>query len=167
MIDLGDLTQHQCEPFAIYLQHWQSLYSRVPCQLSEREKIDIFVNSLVLELYYYLRKQLFSSFNDMVERTYHIEDVSIRKEDIIINRDTRGNGKDKNKPWNKNKYVVNDGVVDVPKAKEPAFHLSNAIYIAKKQEAAKCQSTLRPQYTTSLRIPINDGSIPNSLSLMM
>ena len=35
------------------------------------------------------------------------------------------------KPWNKNKYVVNDGVVDTPKPKELAFNLSHAIYVAK------------------------------------
>ena len=67
----------------------------------------------------------------MVESAYCIEDVSIRKGDIVINKDTRGNGKEEKKPWNKNKYVVNYGVVDVPKAKEHAFHLSNAIYIGK------------------------------------
>ena len=79
----------------------------------------------------------------MVESAYHIEDIAIRKGDIFINRDTRGNGKDKNKPWNKKKYVVNDGVMDVPKAKEPALQLSNAIYVAKQQEDAKSQSAPR------------------------
>ena len=67
----------------------------------------------------------------MVKSSYHIKDMAIRKGNIVINRDTRSHGKDKNKPWNKNKYVVNDGIVDTPKAKEPAFHLSNPIYMAK------------------------------------
>ena len=80
----------------------------------------------------------------MVESAYCIEDVAIRKGDIVINKDTRGNGKDKNKPWNKKMYVVNDGVVDAPKAKEPAFHLSNAIYAAKQQEATKSQNVSKP-----------------------
>ena len=85
------------------------------------------------ELYFDLRKKLFTSFNDMVESAYRIEDVAIKKGDIIINKDknNNGNGKDKGKPWNKNKYLVNDGVVDTPKAKELAFNLSNAIYTAK------------------------------------
>ena len=120
MIYLGDIRQNQGEPFATYLQCWRSLYSRYPCQLPKRENIDIFVNTLVPELYYDLRKQLFSSFNDMVESAYCIEDVAIKKGDIVINKDIRGygNGKDKNKSWNKNKYVVNYGVVEIPKAKE-------------------------------------------------
>ena len=97
------------------------------------------------ELYYDLRKKPFTSFDDMVESAYWIEDVSIRKGDIVLNWDTRNHGRDKNKPWNKNKYIVNDGVVDTPKPKESAFNLSNAIYAAKQQEAAKSQNVSRPQ----------------------
>ena len=69
----------------------------------------------------------------MVESTYCIEDVAIKEGDIVVNKDktNNGNGKDKGKPWNKNKYVVNDGVVDTPKTKELAFNLSNAIYATK------------------------------------
>ena len=90
---------------------------------------------LVLELYFDLRKQLFTSFNTMVESAYRIEDATIKKGDIVINKDkvNNGNDKDKGKPWNKNKYIVNDGVVDTPKTKEPAFNLSNAIYATKQQ----------------------------------
>ena len=40
---------------------------------------------------------------------------------------------------------MNDGVVDNPKPKEPTFNLSNAIYVAKQQEAAKSQNVSRPQ----------------------
>ena len=67
----------------------------------------------------------------MVESAYHIEDVAIKKGDIVINKDIRGNGKDKNKSWNKKKYVFKDGVLEIPKAKESTFHLSNAICAAK------------------------------------
>ena len=75
----------------------------------------------------------------MVESAYHIEDVAIKKGDIVINKDkaNNGNGKDKGKPWNKNKYVVNDGVVNTPKTKEPTFNLSNSIYATKQQEVSK------------------------------
>ena len=67
----------------------------------------------------------------MVKSAYQIEDVAIRKGDIVINWDTRNDGKDRNKPWNKNKYVVNNGAMDTPMSKEPTFHLSNAIYEVK------------------------------------
>ena len=52
----------------------------------------------------------------MVESTYYIEDVTIKNGDIVLNKDKggNGNGKYKNKPWNKNKYAVNDGVVNAP-----------------------------------------------------
>ena len=122
------------------------MHSRYSRQLPKREKIDIFVNTLVLELYYDLRKDLFSSFNDMIERMYCIENVIIKNGNIVINRDTRGNGngKDKSKSWNKNRYVINDGVVYVPKAKKSTFHLSNAIYVAKQQEFSKPQDVAQP-----------------------
>ena len=87
----------------------------------------------------------------MVESAYRIEDVTIRKGDIVLNQDTRNHGKDRGKPWNKNKYIVNDGVVDNPKPKELAFNQSNAIYAAKQQEAAKSQSVSRPQQTDKPR----------------
>ena len=59
----------------------------------------------------------------MVESAYRIEDVAIKRGDIVINKDKshNGNGKDKGKPWNKNKYVVNDVIVDAPKTKEPSL----------------------------------------------
>lgn len=142
VLDIFQIKKKLGEPFAIYLQWWRSLYSWYPWQVLEAEKIDIFVNTLVPELYFDLRKQLFTSFNTMVESTYHIEDVSIKKGDIVINKDkaNNGNGKDKGKPWNKKKYVVNDGVVDTPKTKEFVFNLSNAIYATKQQEGSKPQT---------------------------
>ena len=85
MIDLSTLKQHQGESFSIYLQCWWSLYSRYPCQFPKWEKIDIFVNTLIPELYYDFRKKLFTSFNNMVKNAYHIEDVAIRKGDMVIN----------------------------------------------------------------------------------
>ena len=70
----------------------------------------------------------------MVESAYRTRDVAIKKGDIVINKDKNNNrnSKEKGKPWNKNKYVVNDGVVDTPTAKEPIFNLFNSIYTTKK-----------------------------------
>ena len=51
----------------------------------------------------------------MVESVFCIEYVAIMKSEITINKDkSNGNWKDKNKSWNKNKDVVNDGVVNIP-----------------------------------------------------
>lgn len=78
----------------------------------------------------------------MIESFYCIEDVFIKKGDIVLKKDKNGNGngKDKGKPWKKNKYVVNGGVVDAPKTKESFFHFFNVIYAAKQQETSKSQS---------------------------
>lgn len=60
-----------------------------------------------------------------------------------------GNGKDKGKPWNKNKYIFNDGVGDVPKTKDPIFNLASAILSTKKQEVAKTNDSNKPKFTCS------------------
>ena len=78
----------------------------------------------------------------MVESAYRIKDVSVKNGDIFVNKDktNNGSGKEKGKPWNTNKYAINDGVVDTPKTKEPMFNLSNAIYATKQQEGSKPQT---------------------------
>ena len=72
-------------------------------KILKNEKIEILINILVPELYYDLRKQVFSTFNDMLESAYHIENVAIKKGDIVLNKGMNENGKDKNKSWNKNR----------------------------------------------------------------
>ena len=63
----------------------------------------------------------------------------------MLNKDKNGNRnrKDKGKPWRKNKYVVNDGFIYVPKMKESSFHLSNVIYASKQQETSKSNPLTR------------------------
>ena len=98
----------------------------------------------------------------MVKSAYRIEDIAIKKGDIVVNKDktNNGNGKDKGKPWNKNKYVVNDEVMDTPKTKEPMFNLSNAIYTTK-QQVQSHKPLIR-----ALNLQENDVSIHLWLSLM-
>ena len=69
----------------------------------------------------------------MVGSAYRIKDV-VKNSDIILNKDKNDNGnvKDKGKTWNKNNYLVNNGVVGIPKTKEETFNLTSAIYAAKK-----------------------------------
>ena len=103
----------------------------------------------MLELYYDISKQLFSTFNYILEIPYHIEDFSIKKGDIVLNKDKNGNenGKDKNKLWNRNIYVVNDDVVNVPKIKETTFNLANAILATKQQETIRHNDSSKSQTT--------------------
>ena len=134
MLDLCNMKQKVGESFVTYLQRWRKIYSNYPRQLPEHKKIDIFVSSLIPELHYDLRKKIYLTFNDMVESAFRIEDVAIKKGEITISKDkSNGNWKDKNKSWNKNKYVVNNGVVDVPQSKEPIFNLASALLATKEQ----------------------------------
>ena len=70
MLDLCNIKQKMTEPFAVYLQRWRSLHSWYPRQVPEVEKIDIFVNTLIPELYFDLKKKLFTSFNTIVESAH-------------------------------------------------------------------------------------------------
>ena len=56
VLDLCQIKEKSGEPFSIYLQRWRSLYSQYPWQVPKATKIDIFVNTLIPELYFDLRK---------------------------------------------------------------------------------------------------------------
>ena len=105
------------------------------------------------ELYYGLMRQIFTTFNDMVERDNHIEDVCMKREDILLNNNENDNGnrEDKSKPWKKRNYVVNNGFLDDPRTKELAFHLSNTIYVANQQENSNTQSFDKAKIPSSPR----------------
>lgn len=70
-------------------------------------------------------------------------------------KNNNGNGKDKNNSWNKNKNIVNNGVVDVPNTKEPTFYLDNAILSTKKQKETRPNNSKKshmydkPKFTKS------------------
>ena len=76
---------------------------------------------MLLEMKYEVKKMVSESFDTMVEAIFRIEDV-LRKQGILTkkngnnnnNGQNNNNNKDKKKNtyWNKNKQVVNDGVVD-------------------------------------------------------
>ena len=78
---------------------------------------------------------VFESFDTMVEAAFRIEDV-LREQGILTkngnnnnnSQNNNNNNKDKGKNtyWNKNKQVVNDGVVDSSKPKDQAIlHLAS------------------------------------------
>ena len=84
---------------------------------------------------YEVKKMVFESFDTMVEAAFRIEDV-LREQGILTkngnnnnNGHNKNNKKDKGKNinWNKNKQVVNDGVVDSPNPKDQVvLHLASA-----------------------------------------
>ena len=86
---------------------------------------------------YEVKKMVFEFFYTMVEATFRTEDV-LKEQGILTkngNNNTHGhnnnkkNAKDKgrNTYWNKNKKVVDDGVVDSSKPKDQVvLHLASA-----------------------------------------
>lgn len=85
----------------------------------------------------------------MITSALHIKDVLVKKGEITVNKDKSNNGnrnsyKEKNKPWNKNNHVVNNGVVYTSKPKEPNFNLTSSIQTKKQQEASKSSDLTNP-----------------------
>ena len=68
---------------------------------------------MVPKMKFEVKKMVFKSFDAMIETTFRIEDVL--KEKGILNKNGNNNNnftdKGKNTYWNKNKQVVNDGVL--------------------------------------------------------
>ena len=86
---------------------------------------------MVPEMKYEVKKMVFESFDAMIETTFRIKDV-LREQGILAkngnnnnNGQNKKNNKDKGKNtyWNKNRQVVNDGVVDSSKPKIKFFSI--------------------------------------------
>ena len=79
------------------------------------------------DMKYKVKKMFFDSFHTMVEVAFRIVDV-LREQGILTKNGNKNNkDKGKNINWNKNKQVVNDGVVDSSKLKDQAvLHLASA-----------------------------------------
>ena len=75
MLDLCNLKQDQGEPFVTFLQRWRKLCSCYSREIPKKEKIDILMCNLVVELRNEIGKWVFETFHNMVETTFHIEDV--------------------------------------------------------------------------------------------
>lgn len=96
---------------------------------------------MVPELQYEVKKMVFDSFDTMVETACRIEDV-LREHGILTKHGNNNNNsqnnnnsnkdKGKNQYWNKNKQVVNDGVMDSSQHKDQhVLHLSSTVQATK------------------------------------
>lgn len=99
-----------------------------------KEKIEIIIRNMIPKMWYEVKKIVFESFDMMVEKTFRIEDV-LKEQGILAkhgnnnNNGQSNNNKDKGKHsyWNRNKQVVNDGVLDSSKYNDQGvLHLVSA-----------------------------------------
>ena len=153
MLDLCKLKQNQGESFVAFLQRWRRLCAKYPRTIPEEERIDIIVRNLVPKLRYEVRKIPFNSFDTMVEVACHIEDV-LKEQEILAkstnnnnsqNNNSNNGNKDKKNYWNKNKQVVNDGVVDSSQPKNEVLNISKSVQAMKLQVSSKQQGS-NPKY---------------------
>ena len=131
MLDVCNLKHDQGEPFVTFLQRWRKLCSRYSRDVLEKEKIDILVSNLVLELRNKIGKWVFDTFHTMVQTTFCIEDV-LKNQGIIKHNSNKNNNNNGNKnrstSYKWNQHVVNDGIVDAPKSDDQVvYKLSNSV----------------------------------------
>lgn len=91
--------------------------SRRSLQLPERELVEIFISNLNEEMEFHLDVKDTDSFNDMITKGLKCERALIKKGLIKIFNEPKDGPRpcfnsDKPNFWNKNKNIINDGVVD-------------------------------------------------------
>ena len=65
--DLCNLKQRHGEPLLNFLQKWRQLYTKYSRKIPENEKLDIFLDNLVLEFGYLVQLQGPLTFDDMIK----------------------------------------------------------------------------------------------------
>ena len=80
---------------------------------------------MISKMWYEVKKMVFESFDMMVETTFRIKDILKEQGILAKHGNSKNNGqsnnnedKGKNSCWNRNKKVVNDGVVDSSKSND-------------------------------------------------
>src|SRR5271154_6025365 len=100
----------------MFLQRWRQLCTKYPCKIPESEKLDIFLDNLTPDFGYQVQLQGPLNFDSMIKQVVRIEPFMVKKGELTLYKDNKQNpsssNKDKVKFPNKNRYVVNDGVVD-------------------------------------------------------
>lgn len=76
--------------------------------------VEMFTQNVNKDIGYDLRKSCLSTFKEVIENGLATKKVLIEKGTIKLFKDNKDESKGKDKPylWNKNKNMVNDGVVD-------------------------------------------------------
>jgi hypothetical protein len=92
------------------------LFARYSRSIPEKEKMDIFTNSLDQELSYRLNLHFPPNFEKLIENEITIEGALVKRGVIKIDKDnpssSNHNNNDKTRFWNRNRNIVNDGIVD-------------------------------------------------------
>ena len=78
MLDLCKVKQKVGESFTMFLQRWRRLFARYSRPIPEKEKMDIFINILDLELSYRLNLHCPHNFEKLIENAITIEGALVK-----------------------------------------------------------------------------------------
>lgn len=123
-----------------FLQRWRQLCTRCHHKLLESERLDILLDNFVPDFGYQVQLQGPLTFDSMIKQVVRIEAFMIKKGELTLGKDNKqgssNSNKDKGKLVNKNRDVVNDGVVNnvTTKPAKSIFNLSSSIQVVKAAE---------------------------------
>ncbi|GLJ13935.1 hypothetical protein SUGI_0222690 [Cryptomeria japonica] len=126
------------------------MVSRYPRDVSEKEKIEIFIDNLNSEMSYILKLQCILSFAKLIENGTQVEEACVKKGTLKFfkegtnstnshyNNQNNNNNLDKSRFWTRNKNTTHEGgneANDV-KSKQPVLALSGNPQATKNQKGA-------------------------------
>lgn len=102
------------ETFILFFQKWRGIVSHCHIDILEKEKIDMFVQTLLGPLKHGLQDHYCTTFTDLVKHGVQVEKAHIIEGRLKYGPKNTNTSPpiDKKKYWVKNKHVTNDGVVD-------------------------------------------------------
>ena len=164
MIDLCNTKQLPGESFKTFLQRWRHTFVKYHRDIPDKEKTDIFINSLSKPMNYWLQLQGPKDFKTTLENAAKVEETLIKNDIIKLSKDGKGfsnnstqthnssdRSTDKKKSWwrNNNKNTTNDGVFEAnhvqTKTQPPLNQLSPIV--------APQPNNVRPFYKCNTKTP--------------
>lgn len=87
MIDLCNMKQLPGESFKVFLQWWRHTFAKYHRDILEKEKTNIFINSLSKPMNYWLQLQGPKNFKITLENAFKVEETLINNDIIKLSKD--------------------------------------------------------------------------------
>lgn len=90
MIDLFNTKQLPGESFKVFLQRWRRMFAKYHRDIPDKEKTNIFINSLSKPMDYWLQLQGPKDFKTTLENAPKVEETLINNDIIKLSKDGKG-----------------------------------------------------------------------------
>lgn len=90
MIDLCNIKQLPGESFKVFLQRWRHMFSKYHRDIPDKEKKNVFINSLSKPMNYCLQLQGPKDFKTTLENAAKVEETLVKNDMIKLSKDGKG-----------------------------------------------------------------------------